>query len=52
MCFYVCSAYCSLVQANPDITMDCIIHMSQSITPSQRAKLLHLLTTMDNTSNS
>uniref|UniRef100_H3DEN7 acetyl-CoA carboxylase n=1 Tax=Tetraodon nigroviridis TaxID=99883 RepID=H3DEN7_TETNG len=42
----------SLVQDNPDITMDCIIHMSQSITPSQRAKLLHLLTTMDNTSNS
>eukprot|EP00066_Takifugu_rubripes_P024799 XP_011614065.1 PREDICTED: acetyl-CoA carboxylase 2 isoform X2 [Takifugu rubripes] len=42
----------SLVQENPDITMDCIIHMSQNITPSQRAKLLHLLTTMDNTSNS
>lgn len=46
---FVC---CSLVQANPEITMDCIIHMSQNITPSQRAKLLHLLPTMDNTSNS
>ncbi|XP_029017802.1 acetyl-CoA carboxylase isoform X4 [Betta splendens] len=40
----------SLVQANPDIAMDCIIHMSQNITPSQRAKLSHLLATMDSTS--
>ncbi|CAB1453393.1 unnamed protein product [Pleuronectes platessa] len=42
----------SLVQANPDVAMDCIIHMSQSITPSQRVKLLHLFSTMDNTSAS
>ncbi|XP_038560546.1 acetyl-CoA carboxylase isoform X4 [Micropterus salmoides] len=42
----------SLVQANPDVTMDCIIHMSQNITPSQRAKLSHLLATMDSTSTS
>ncbi|XP_053725576.1 acetyl-CoA carboxylase isoform X1 [Synchiropus splendidus] len=42
----------SLVQANPDVAMDCIIHMSQNITPSQRAKLSHLLATMDNTSTS
>uniref|UniRef100_A0A4W6GC82 acetyl-CoA carboxylase n=1 Tax=Lates calcarifer TaxID=8187 RepID=A0A4W6GC82_LATCA len=42
----------SLVQANPDVAMDCIIHMSQNITPSQRAKLLHLLATVDNTSTS
>ncbi|XP_033978244.1 acetyl-CoA carboxylase isoform X1 [Trematomus bernacchii] len=42
----------SLVQANPDIAMDCIIHMSQNITPSQRAKLSHLLATMDSTSTS
>ncbi|XP_075875663.1 acetyl-CoA carboxylase isoform X2 [Nelusetta ayraudi] len=40
----------SLVQTNPDVTMDCIIHMSQSITPSQRASLLNLLATVDNTS--
>ncbi|KAM9858236.1 acetyl-CoA carboxylase 2 isoform 2-T2 [Aulostomus maculatus] len=38
----------SLVQANPDVAMDCIIHMSQNISPSQRAKLSHLLATMDN----
>ncbi|KAG5840360.1 hypothetical protein ANANG_G00187980 [Anguilla anguilla] len=37
----------SLVQANPEVAMDCIIHMSQNITPSQRAKISHLLATMD-----
>ncbi|KAM7017859.1 acetyl-CoA carboxylase isoform 2-T4 [Tautogolabrus adspersus] len=42
----------SLVQANPDVAMDCIIHMSQNITPSQRAKLSHLLATMDSGSTS
>ncbi|XP_023198872.1 acetyl-CoA carboxylase 2 isoform X2 [Xiphophorus maculatus] len=41
-----------LVQANPDIAMDCIIHMSQNISPSQRASLSHLLATMDTTSTS
>ncbi|KAL6114247.1 acacb [Pungitius sinensis] len=40
----------SLVEASPDIAMDCIIHMSQNITPSQRAELSHLLATMDSTS--
>ncbi|XP_018604528.1 acetyl-CoA carboxylase isoform X4 [Scleropages formosus] len=39
----------SLVQANPEVAMDCIIHMSQNITPSQRAEITHLLTTMDST---
>ncbi|KAA0716748.1 Acetyl-CoA carboxylase 2 [Triplophysa tibetana] len=42
----------SLVQANPEVTMDCIIHMAQNITPSQRAKICHLLTTMDNSTTS
>uniref|UniRef100_A0A8C7KY37 acetyl-CoA carboxylase n=1 Tax=Oncorhynchus kisutch TaxID=8019 RepID=A0A8C7KY37_ONCKI len=42
----------SIVQANPEVTMDCIIHMSQSITPSQRAKISHLLATMDGTAPS
>ncbi|KAG7480864.1 hypothetical protein MATL_G00060810 [Megalops atlanticus] len=39
----------SLVQANPEVAMDCIIHMSQNISPSQRAKISHLLATMDST---
>nr|XP_055054624.1 acetyl-CoA carboxylase isoform X7 [Misgurnus anguillicaudatus] len=42
----------SLVQANPEVSMDCIIHMAQNITPSQRAKICHLLTTMDNSTTS
>ncbi|XP_056601991.1 acetyl-CoA carboxylase isoform X2 [Triplophysa dalaica] len=42
----------SLVQANPEVTMDCIIHMAQNITSSQRAKICHLLTTMDNSTTS
>ncbi|XP_061116348.1 acetyl-CoA carboxylase isoform X4 [Conger conger] len=41
----------SLVQANPEVAMDCIIHMSQNITSSQRAKISHMLATMDNTPN-
>ncbi|XP_051952491.1 acetyl-CoA carboxylase-like isoform X1 [Xyrauchen texanus] len=42
----------SLVQDNPEVTMDCIIHMAQNITPSQRAKICHLLATMDNSTTS
>ncbi|KAF0033826.1 hypothetical protein F2P81_013892 [Scophthalmus maximus] len=42
----------NLVQANPDVAMDSIIHMSQNISPSQRAKLLHLVATMDSASPS
>nr|XP_023689141.1 acetyl-CoA carboxylase 2 isoform X5 [Paramormyrops kingsleyae] len=42
----------SLVQANPEVAMDCIIHMSQNITSSQRAKISHLLATMDSTASS
>lgn len=45
--FLLCS---SVVEASPDIAMDCIIQMSQNITPSQRAKLSHLLATMDSAS--
>ncbi|GAA6065497.1 acetyl-CoA carboxylase 2 isoform X1, partial [Tachysurus ichikawai] len=41
----------SLMEANPDIAMDCIIHMAQNITPSQRAEVSHLLATMDNSTN-
>ncbi|XP_051888522.1 acetyl-CoA carboxylase 2 isoform X1 [Pristis pectinata] len=37
----------SLVQANPEVAMDCIIHMAQQITPAQRTQVSHLLTTMD-----
>ncbi|XP_075070318.1 acetyl-CoA carboxylase 2 isoform X2 [Mixophyes fleayi] len=39
----------SLVLANPEVTMDCIVHMTQQITPAQRAQLTRLLSTMENT---
>ncbi|XP_078523505.1 acetyl-CoA carboxylase 2 isoform X2 [Lissotriton helveticus] len=42
----------SLVQANPEVAMDCIIQMTQNITPAQRAQLGHLLAEMDNPSAS
>ncbi|XP_069475531.1 acetyl-CoA carboxylase 2 [Ambystoma mexicanum] len=42
----------SLVQANPEVAMDCIIHMTQNIAPAQRAQLAHLLAEMDNPSAS
>ncbi|KAM3938081.1 acetyl-CoA carboxylase 2 isoform 2-T2 [Leptodactylus fuscus] len=41
-----------LVLANPEITMDCIVHMTQQITPAQRAQLTRLLSTMENTPTS
>nr|XP_033810269.1 acetyl-CoA carboxylase 2 isoform X2 [Geotrypetes seraphini] len=41
----------SLVQANPEVAMDCIIHMTQNITPAQRAQIAHHLATVDNPSS-
>ncbi|KAK3538673.1 hypothetical protein QTP86_012135 [Hemibagrus guttatus] len=41
----------SLMEMNPEVAMDCIIHMAQNITPSQRAEISHLLVTMDNSTN-
>ncbi|CAM4660645.1 unnamed protein product [Lepidochelys olivacea] len=38
----------ALVQANPEVALDCMIHMSQHITRAQRAQITHLLSTMDN----
>lgn len=38
-----------LILANPEITMDCIVHMTQQITPAQRTQLTRLLSTMENT---
>ncbi|XP_067862154.1 acetyl-CoA carboxylase isoform X2 [Heptranchias perlo] len=37
----------NLVQANPEVAMDCIIHMTQQITPAQRIEITHLLATMN-----
>lgn len=37
----------SLVQANPEVAMDCIIQMAQHITGTQKAQVAHLLSTVD-----
>ncbi|KAL0994179.1 hypothetical protein UPYG_G00118810 [Umbra pygmaea] len=37
----------SLVQANPEIAMDSIVHMTQHISPTQRAEVVRILSTMD-----
>ncbi|XP_074868764.1 acetyl-CoA carboxylase 2 isoform X2 [Carettochelys insculpta] len=38
----------SLVQANPEVVLDCMIHMTQNLTQAQRAQIAHLLSTLDN----
>uniref|UniRef100_A0A803TG53 acetyl-CoA carboxylase n=1 Tax=Anolis carolinensis TaxID=28377 RepID=A0A803TG53_ANOCA len=42
----------NLVQANPEVTMDCIIHMTQDLSRAQRTQVVRLLATMDNPTSS
>ncbi|CAB1316204.1 unnamed protein product, partial [Coregonus sp. 'balchen'] len=37
----------NLVQANPEVAMDSIVHMTQHISPTQRAEVVRILSTMD-----
>ncbi|XP_039612650.1 acetyl-CoA carboxylase 1 isoform X1 [Polypterus senegalus] len=37
----------SLVQANPEVAMDSIVHMTQHISSTQRAEIVRILSTMD-----
>ncbi|NXG60343.1 ACACB carboxylase, partial [Hemiprocne comata] len=41
-----------LIQANPEVAMDCIIQMTQHITRAQKAQIAHLLSTVDDDSPS
>ncbi|NXJ82184.1 ACACB carboxylase, partial [Trogon melanurus] len=45
---YVLKRIQSLVQANPDVAVDCIIQMAQHITRAQKTQVAHLLSTVDN----
>ncbi|POI25980.1 hypothetical protein CIB84_010269 [Bambusicola thoracicus] len=49
---YVLKRIRSLVQANPEVAMDCIIQMAQHITRAQKAQVAHLLSTVDSESPS
>ncbi|KAM6297727.1 acetyl-CoA carboxylase 2 [Aegotheles albertisi] len=42
----------SLLQANPEVAMDCIVQMTQHITRAQKAQVVHLLSTVDDDSPS
>uniref|UniRef100_A0A8C5FHV9 acetyl-CoA carboxylase n=1 Tax=Gadus morhua TaxID=8049 RepID=A0A8C5FHV9_GADMO len=41
----------SLVQANPEVAMDSIVHMTQHISPTQRAEVVRILSTMETSSS-
>uniref|UniRef100_A0A452TGM5 Acetyl-CoA carboxylase 1 n=1 Tax=Ursus maritimus TaxID=29073 RepID=A0A452TGM5_URSMA len=43
----VLKAIRGLVQDNPEVAVDCIVYMSQHISPAERAQVIHLLSTMD-----
>ncbi|KAJ3588849.1 hypothetical protein NHX12_009703, partial [Muraenolepis orangiensis] len=42
----------SLVQANPEVAMDSIVHMTQHISPTQRAEVIRILSTMESSTPS
>lgn len=35
------------MQENPEVALDCIMYMSQHISPAERAQVTQLLSTMD-----
>ncbi|XP_032166010.1 acetyl-CoA carboxylase 2 isoform X1 [Mustela erminea] len=43
----VLKAIRGLVQDNPEVAADCIVYMSQHVSPAERAQVIHLLSTMD-----
>lgn len=42
----------SLVQANPEVAMDSIVHMTQHISPTQRTEVVRILSTMETSASS
>ncbi|XP_063308912.1 acetyl-CoA carboxylase 1 isoform X1 [Pelobates fuscus] len=44
---YILKQIRSLVQENPEVAMDSIVHMTQHISPTQRAEIVRILSTMD-----
>uniref|UniRef100_A0A670K269 acetyl-CoA carboxylase n=1 Tax=Podarcis muralis TaxID=64176 RepID=A0A670K269_PODMU len=44
---YILKQIRSLVQANPEVAMDSIVHMTQHISSTQRAEIVRILSTMD-----
>uniref|UniRef100_A0A8C4UWW1 acetyl-CoA carboxylase n=1 Tax=Falco tinnunculus TaxID=100819 RepID=A0A8C4UWW1_FALTI len=48
---YILKQIRSLIQANPEVAMDSIVHMTQHISPTQRAEIVRILSTMDSPSS-
>ncbi|NXH84692.1 ACAC carboxylase, partial [Edolisoma coerulescens] len=48
---YVLKQIRGLVQANPEVAMDSIVHMTQHISPTQRAEVVRILSKMDSPSS-
>ncbi|XP_060115526.1 acetyl-CoA carboxylase 1 isoform X2 [Heteronotia binoei] len=44
---YILKQIRSLIQANPEVAMDSIVHMTQHISATQRAEIVRILSTMD-----
>lgn len=42
----------SLVQANPEVAMDSIVHMTQHISATQRTEVVRILSTMETSTSS
>ncbi|KAG8521239.1 Acetyl-CoA carboxylase 2 [Galemys pyrenaicus] len=38
----------SLIQENPDVAVDCMMYLGQHVSPTERAQVAHLLSTMEN----
>ena len=38
---------CSLVEGNPEVAVDSIVHLAQNMSPSQRAEVLRILSAVD-----
>ncbi|XP_012813279.2 acetyl-CoA carboxylase 1 isoform X2 [Xenopus tropicalis] len=49
---YILKQIRSLVQENPEVAMDSIVHMTQHISPTQRAEIVRILSTMDSPTSS
>lgn len=48
----LCFSHRSLVQANPEVAMDSIVHMTQHISATQRAEVVRILSTMEASASS
>lgn len=44
-----CAIFCSVLEKNPEVSMDVVVHMTQLMTPAQRAEVVRILSTLETT---